>query len=397
MNGLAGNVMGVPAGWGWSGRLSCLGALLALAACSDPMPTFAPPPDEVPQDRGAGGTLGEPVPMQPPDNGGGSSNTGAEGEPLEDPDDDSPGGDPRPEDPPPALVCGNRIVAGGACFCATGDFGAPELITGLEVPGSTFGPSLTSDGFTLFFSLIDGVGDDGSPLGPNENDEDIFVATRATRTSAFNRAQLVDGLDDGGSEEGTPFISVDGRSLYFFSNRGGEGSLGDRDIWVATRAGSSGAFDAPRVVPGINSPELDHLPWLSADGLELLFVSDRPSPNAFSNIWVTRRTSTVDPFAEPVELEGINTGFREEGFSLSADGLTLVFSSNREGSADLDIWLATRSERDATFGEPVNLSAVNSAAPDGDAMLSPDGLELFFTSERNGTNQLFRATRQCEF
>jgi Tol biopolymer transport system component len=396
MNGLAGGLIGVPAGWGWSGKLSWLGALLALAACSEPIPQFAPTPPEVPQGPGMEPDPNEP-PMQPVEGSGGSINTGGEDdEPIVDDDDPSGGGDPTPP-VDPVLVCGNRIVAGGACFCASGDFGAPELVTGLAVPGSTFGPSVSSDGLTLFFSLIDGVGDDGSPQGPNENDEDIFLATRTTRTSAFGPALLVEGLDDDGSEEGTPFISVDGRSLLFFSTRSGPGTLGDRDIWIATREGATGNFGAPSVVPGINSPELDHLPWLSADGLELLFVSDRPSPNAFSNIWVTRRTSTVDPFAEPVEVEGINTASREEGFSLSADGLTLVFSSNREGSADLDIWLATRPARDAAFSEPANLSAVNSAAPDGDAMLSPDGLELFFTSERNGTNQLFRATRQCEF
>jgi Tol biopolymer transport system component len=360
------------------------------------MPSFSEvDPATHQDDPGAGGAVSGPVVTPPtPSPSGGSSNTSTDGDPLE-PDDGS-GGEVPPEGPP-ALVCGNRIVAGGACFCASGDFGAPELVTGLDVPGSTFGPSVTGDGLTLFFSLIDGVGDDGSPQGPNENDEDIFLATRTTRNTVFDKALLVEGLDDGGSEEGTPFISVDGRSLYFFSNRSGPGTLGDRDIWIATRASATGAFDPPSVVPGINSPELDHLPWLSADGLELLFVSDRPSPNAFSNIWVTRRTSLADPFAEPVELEGINTVAREEGFSLSADGLTLVFSSNREGSADLDIWIATRPERDAAFTEPQNLSAVNSAAPDGDAMLSPDGLELFFTSERNGTNQLFRAVRQCEF
>lgn len=396
MNGMARGAFRAPAGWGWSTGLGGFAALLALAACSDPMPVFAPPPDEVPQDEGVGGTLGDPTPTPPPAGGGGSTSVSTEGEPLEEADEE-PGGGASPPDDAPVLVCGNRIVAGGACFCASGDFGEAELVTGLEVPGSAFGPSVTRDGDTLFFSLIDGVGDDGSPQGPNESDEDIFFATRATRSSAFSHALPVEGLDDDGSEEGTPFISADGRSLYFFSNRAGPDTVGDRDIWVAQRGGSTGAFEAPRVVPGVNSPELDHLPWLSADELELLFVSDRPSPNAFSNIWLTTRASTNDAFAEPVELAGINTAAREEGFSLSADGLTLVFSSNREGSADLDIWLATRSARDAAFGEPVNLSAVNSAASDGDAMLSPDGLELFFTSERNGTNQLFRAVRQCEF
>src|SRR5688572_31361258 len=244
------------AGWGWSRKLGCRGALLALAGCSDPMPGFSPVDPAIEHEEpGVGGTASDPVVPPPSAASGGSINTGTDGDPLEEPDDGS--GGEAPPDRPPALVCGNRIVAGGACFCASGDFGAPELVTGLDVPGSAFGPSLTNDGLTLFFSLIDGVGDDGSPLGPNENDEDIFLATRATRNASFGKASLVDGLDEDGSEEGTPFISVDGHSLYFFSTRGGPGTLGDRDIWVATRARPTGAFDAPSAVPGINSPELD--------------------------------------------------------------------------------------------------------------------------------------------
>jgi WD40 repeat protein len=328
------------------------------------------------------------IPDVPASGTGGSSATSGGGGPIDEPPDTPPPVEPAP------LDCGERVAAGGVCFCPSGSFGAPELVTGFDFTGSAFGPSVSSDGLTLFFSIIDGLGENG-PQPPNDNDEDILLATRSIRGTAFAPAMLVPELDAGGSEEGTPFISVDGRSLYFFSTRTGPGTLGDRDLWVAQRASASGTFAEPTVLEGVNSPELDHLPWVSADNLQLFFVSDRPSPNGASNIWVATRPSTGVAFGPAVELAGINTAAREEGFSLTSDGRSLVFSSNRVGSADLDIWLATRSGPDEAFSEPQNLTEINSAAADGDAMLSPDGLELFFSSARNGDNQIFRAVRQC--
>jgi Tol biopolymer transport system component len=389
---------------GWGRGASSVAGLLAALACSDPgVPDFSeaglPGSDNEPVlPGGAAGTSGvAAVPITTPDapveGSGGSGNTSGGGGSIAEPPDD----DPVEEAPvvPPALECRDRVASGGVCFCPSGAFGAPELVTGLAVPGSAFGPSLSSDGLTLFFSVIDGVNENG-PAGPNENDEDIWLATRSTRSVAFTPAALVAGLDAGDTEEGTPFISVDALSLYFFSTRVDPSARGDRDLWVAKRVSAASAFDAPNVVEVVNSPQLDHLPWVSADNRQLFFVSDRPSPNGASNIWVASRASSSVAFDEPVELAGINTAAREEGFSLTSDGLTIVLSSNRTGSADLDLWMATRTDVTAAFSEPVNLVDLNSAAKDGDAMLSPDGLELFFSSERNGINQLFRAVRQCD-
>lgn len=269
------------------------------------------------------------------------------------------------------------------CPCSTGPFGAPELVQGLGLAVASFGPAPSADGSTLYFSAVDGT-------------EDIFFATRAGAVNRFSAAALVPGVNRVDSEEGTPFISADDRSLYFFSTRADAGAAGERDLWLAARSGSGEAFAAPVPVPGVNSDGLEHLPRLTADGLTLMFVSARTSPNAFSNIWQVRRASPTGPWGEPSELPGVNTNAREEGFWLSPDGLTVFFASNRASAVDdMDIFVATRSDGDGAFGLASGLDAVNTAGIEIDPALTTDGFELFFASDRSGTMQLYRSARLC--
>jgi hypothetical protein len=66
---------------------------------------------------------------------------------------------------------------------------------------------------------------------------------------------------------------------------------------------------------------------------------------------------------------------------LSPDGLALYLASNREGSQDLDIWVARRASTDAPFGAPENLAAINSPAADFcPTPVRGDG--LYFVSRR---------------
>jgi WD40 repeat protein len=271
----------------------------------------------------------------------------------------------------------------GPVLCSTGPFGEPELVSGLGLDVPVFGPALSADASSLFFSAIDG-------------DEDIFSARRTSRGTVFSAASLVPNLDVDGSEEGTPFVSADGLSLYFFSTRPGPGAQGDRDLWQARRASQAAQFVDPIVLPVVNGPALDHLPRLSEDELTLYFVSGRESPNGASNLWTAERADRAQQFSEPVEVQGVNTDAREEGFSLSSDGLTLFFASNRSSLEDMDIWLATRLDRSSAFGAAENVSVLNTTALELDPVLSADGFELFFVSSRNGPTQLFRSVRSCD-
>ncbi len=79
--------------------------------------------------------------------------------------------------------------------------------------------------------------------------------------------------------------------------------------------------------------------------------------------------------------------------SLTADGLNLFFSDKfghygsigRDGFGGGDLWLSTRPTVDAEWGEATNVGeTVNSQYLDADANISADGLSLFFTSNRPG-------------
>jgi WD40-like Beta Propeller Repeat len=277
--------------------------------------------------------------------------------------------------------------------CNTGPFGEPEPVSGLGLGVTSFGPAPSADGRSLYFSALTAT-------------EDIFVATRSARTNDFSIATLVAGVNAGDTEEGTPFISADNRSLYFFSTRPDPNAPGDRDLWVAHRPlsidavstgpSNAGPFSAPSLVADVNTAELEHLPRLTPDGLTLMFVSGRDSPNLSSNIWQARRESLDEPFDEASELPGVNSNARDEGFWLSADSLTVFFASNRLVQEDMDIWVATRPDASSAFGEAENLDVVNTSGLELDPALTLDGFELFFASDRSGTMQLYRSVRLCE-
>ena len=92
-------------------------------------------------------------------------------------------------------------------------------------------------------------------------------------------------------------------------------------------------------------------------------------------------------WSEPVNLGAtINTAANEQGPTLSSDGLSLYFGSDRAGgSGSFDIWVSRRAGADCPWDTPVNLGpVVNTAASETGPGLSIDGHMLFFTSTRLG-------------
>jgi len=82
------------------------------------------------------------------------------------------------------------------------------------------------------------------------------------------------------------------------------------------------------------------------------------------------------------ELEApINTSHNELCANMTADGLSIMFSSNRPGGHGFfDLLIATRDSKEATWSEPVNLGpAINTDGSEFYPMLSQDGLTLLFT------------------
>ncbi|HEU4581356.1 MAG TPA: hypothetical protein VFS67_24030 [Polyangiaceae bacterium] len=277
---------------------------------------------------------------------------------------------------------------GGPGRCRRPRFAAPELVTGLATELELWAPSLSSDGLTLFCA----ANTQGTP-------ERIFFATRLPGSSEFSALTLLANLDSGFGD-GTPWLSFDGLTLYFYSRR--PGGVGDRDLWFALRGDPAADFGAIHHFGAVNGAALEHLPWLSRDELSLLYVSTRPGGSGQSDVWFAQRASRGEDFRAPRLVSALSTGADEGRAVLSQDGKLVIFASAREGGrGNQDLWLATRAGGggDDALGElepALNLSALNSPALDVDPFLTADERELFFSSTRNGRAQIFRSRISCD-
>lgn len=126
-------------------------------------------------------------------------------------------------------------------------------------------------------------------------------------------------------------------------------------------------------------------PSLSNDGLTLLFASERPDGYGGSDIWMSTRSSVDESWSNPVNLGPVvNSVESDGGPDLSADGLALVFESRREVSFGVgDLWMSTRASIDEPWGEPVNLGPeVNTSTWDAGPEFAVDDTVLYFSTRR---------------
>lgn len=265
--------------------------------------------------------------------------------------------------------------------CPPGQFGAAELVTinGVD-PGDVWSPSLSADHYTLYFG------------GPGTMGEAIWKATRNDRGLSFSDATRLPNLRSG-TNFGTPWITADDLSLYFYSDAT-EGS-GERNLYVSTRPNSRAQFGMGLFLVNLNSGSRDQLPWLSQDELTIAFFSRRGGGDG--NMWTATRGSTSANFGLPEELIELNSSADDGRLFITTDGLVAYFSSSRSGGlGGDDIWYAQRSTPQGTFASIQSLISVNTSNNESDVTLSSDGLEMFFAFSGPGTARFYRAMAQCD-
>ena len=211
----------------------------------------------------------------------------------------------------------------------------------------------------------------------------LWISTRASTVESWGEPVRIElNFDEKVSRYGAD-ISADGLVLLFASER--PGGIGGQDLWQATRTDTNAPWGEPvNLGPVVNSNVMDVSPSVSEDGLVLLFASSRPTVNE-SSIWMSTRPSIDDPWREPVKLPpAINSSMTEGGADLSSDGLALVFESRREGSVGVgDLWMCTRSSVDEPWNEPVNLGPqVNTTTWDAAPAFTQNDTALYFSSRR---------------
>jgi len=214
---------------------------------------------------------------------------------------------------------------------------------------------------------------------------DIFVTTRATVNDPFAEPTLVVELSDATATETTPEVTYDGLTMFLASNRGGLATL---DIFMATRASRQDPWSTPVRVNELSTTSREAATATSNNTM-MVFESDRNNNN---DTFLTSRASDADPWGTPVAVAAIASTASDGNPMLSADGLELYFDSDRSG--DNEIYLSTRATTNDAFGAPALITELSAPGfGDSDSWISPDGRTFMFTSNRDGTTRLWQSTR----
>jgi len=179
-----------------------------------------------------------------------------------------------------------------------------------------------------------------------------------------------------------PFVTADGKQLWFISDRpvDEKSTKTDMDIWVMNRS-RSGEWGEPRNLAALNSEGNEWLPRLAANGT-IYFGSDRPGGRGRTDLY---RAPRVDAGFLEVENLGpiVNSEADEYEPCIAPDESFLVFMADgRPGSSGGgDLYITYR--KDGAWTPPKNLGpTINRPALDIAPYLSPDGKYFFFSSAR---------------
>ena len=246
---------------------------------------------------------------------------------------------------------------------------AINLGPGINTPGSEDHACISADGLTLIFVRF------------QQGSGDLWWSVRSQLTDPFPAASPLPEPINSPQFDTDPFLSADGLSLWFASQR--PQGVGASDIYVARRRSSSEPFEAPTLVAApINTTDFDSSPFMAADELTFLFARGT-SPR---RIYQATRSNKDEPFSELKPLKSINTGFWHEFPRLMPDGLTLLVVASTAPNVQ-HLWGSFRPTPHTKFGELINLGPIIN---DNEGLLSgPSWCEatatLYFSSQRRGT------------
>ncbi|MCR8556838.1 OmpA family protein [Mucilaginibacter sp. BJC16-A38] len=178
--------------------------------------------------------------------------------------------------------------------------------------------------------------------------------------------------------EGAESISQDGKYLFFTGCNRPDG-LGRCDIYIAQKKGDDWGkpFD---LSPPVNTTGWESQPSISADGKTLYFVSNRKGGYGGYDIW--KSTLSEKGWGDPENLgPNINTIYDEQSPFIHPDDSTLYFCSNGwPGLGGKDLFVS-RLSKEGKWQKPENLGyPINSSGDENGLSLTANGTYAFFSS-----------------
>jgi len=215
--------------------------------------------------------------------------------------------------------------------------------------------------------------------------EDFWFTDRQGKswTRALNLGASINTQRD----EGSPNV-VSGGDEIFFVIRNSEDGFGDEDIYQAELDYNGKWQKVRNLGEGINTSYWDSHPYLSPDGEELYFVSDRPGGYGGTDLYVAKRTRSGRWGAAKNLGPEVNSSGDESSPMVAPDNETLFFASTgHPGLGGYDIFVSKKEQKKNKWSKPVNAGTpINTRKNDQFFRLSAMEDTIFISSDRSGGN-----------
>ena len=211
-------------------------------------------------------------------------------------------------------------------------------------------------------------------------DEDLVVSEKL-QNGAWGEPQSISENINSEFNEGTCTISGDGRTLIFTSCYGRQG-YGSCDLYISKKVGDDWSVPV-NLGSNINTSAWESQPSLSADGRTLYYISNRKDGIGKRDIWVSKMDDN-NTWQKPENMgRNINTVNDEVSPFIHPNNQVLYFASNGlTGFGGFDIYFSELKE--FYWGQPQNIGfPINTGEDQVSLFISSDGSKGYYSHEDN--------------
>ncbi len=210
----------------------------------------------------------------------------------------------------------------------------------------------------------------------NGRNEDFYISKKQGDKYSF-AANMGFPINTDGNE-GTISLSADGQYIFYTAcNR--EGAYGSCDIYLSRLDGNTWA-EPINLGPPINTIAWESQPSLSYDGKTLYFSSNRPGGYGKSDIWYT--TYKEGRWTPPINMgPDVNTSGDEQSPHIAKDDQTLYFNSNgHPGMGGVDLYISRKVS--GRWIKPENLGyPINSMKDETCLVIASNGIDAYIARD----------------
>jgi outer membrane protein OmpA-like peptidoglycan-associated protein len=247
----------------------------------------------------------------------------------------------------------------------------------LNSPYGDYSPVLSADQTTMIFTSRRKESTGGETYDGGRFFEDIYISNY--KAGEWSVAENIGKPINTNENEASVGVSPDGQQILVYKDDNGDGNIYsttlDGDVWS----------EPVKLNSNINSSHWEPSAFISADGFTLYFSSNRPGGFGGRDLYISEKTEKGE-WGKAVNMGAvINSPYDEDAPFIHPDGITLFYSSNGHTTmGGFDIFYSTLSE-EGNWLAPVNVGfPVNSPEDDIFYVVSPDKTKAYYSSFKEG-------------